>query len=90
MVKKTARIAIIAFALATVGRIVAVNCFCADGGELRATEARKETLERENLILREELAEKISLKKIEARAKALGMVKFSQVDYVANPVVASR
>ena len=47
MVKKTARIAIIAFALATVGRIVAVNCFCADGGELRATEARKETLERE-------------------------------------------
>lgn len=90
MTKKTALIAFFVLSLTIIGRIVVVNCFYSDGGELHKTELKKETLERENMILREQLAEKISLKKIETAAKALGMVKSSQVDFVTNPVVASR
>ena len=67
-------------------QIVLANQLSTDGARLAEIERKIRVLERENLKLKKEIAEKSSLKAIVARAKALGFVQHPATFNLAEPV----
>ena len=74
--------------LVTIMEIWAVNRLATFGSEISKLEAAKASLQMENIILENQIAEKASLKQIEESSKKFGFVKTNKIEYLQQSGIA--